>query len=150
MHYGEMTDEDRAQSFSDESRSTYKELRRVEEENEILTKILAQLEAAGEWDKRHVFKWMFNALSGVMENWNGLAVEEGERGRNNEMLCLVIAEDGSGQVGTVHKVPDEVNPQEGAFSSIDDWASFFDKWIDETEWTDAMPDTGGDDGSQTV
>jgi len=76
-----------------------------------------KLNDAGEMDKRQVLEWVFNALAGVIESWNGLSVEEGERGRSHKMLCLILADDGSGQIGTVYKIHDEVNSSEGVFSN---------------------------------
>lgn len=96
-------------------------------------------------DKRTAFEWVFNALAGVMESWNDLQRDD-DRGRGNDLLCLVLAEDGSGQIGTIYD-PDaqvDMNPQEGGFHQVSDWVKFFDGWIDEAEWRDAKPDTAQD------
>lgn len=88
-------------------------------------------------DKRVVLEVVFRALAGVIDAWNDLSYEPDERGRSNDLLCIILAEDGSGQVGTVYRVPHEMNPQEGHFKSVDDWVNFFDQWIDTTEWREA-------------
>lgn len=89
--------------------------------------------------KCEMLTWVFNALVGVIDNFNDLQAEPGERGRGNDLLCIILSDDGSGQVGTHYEVLGEINPQEGPFKTVDDWVNYFDQWIDPDEWRDARP-----------
>lgn len=79
---------------------------------------------------------VLDALAGLISDWNDLA-EDGDRGRDNQMLVLTIWDDGSGRIGTAHSYNGEdshdtfftvtVNPQ-GGFNTTDEMVEYLCDW----------------------
>lgn len=51
------------------------------------------------------FGALFEEICGMLSTWNDAEEEPDERARGNNLFCLVLAEDGSGVVGTVDYAP---------------------------------------------
>jgi hypothetical protein len=64
-----------------------------------------------------------------MDHWNDVA-EDGDRGRDNAGLCLVLFEDGSGKVGTIHNTDLNDFNEQGFFSDVDEVVAYFNEWLD--------------------
>ena len=66
------------------------------------------------------------ALAELIDNWNDDAMDE-DRGRDNNTLCLLIWDDGSGQLGT--QWGDVFNKQM-EFSNAEELADQLAPWLD--------------------
>ena len=68
------------------------------------------------------------SLAALIEDWNDLAVSE-NRGRDNSALCLVIYEDGSGDIGAVREFDRMEMNRQGSFNNLEEFAEYLVEWL---------------------
>jgi len=71
-------------------------------------------------------KQAMELLADVAENWNDCA-EDGDRGRGNDALGLLVFEDGSGMLGSVFDSVENWNNQ-FTFETLDELAQYIIQW----------------------
>jgi hypothetical protein len=78
----------------------------------------------------------FDHLAEVAESWNDCA-DDGDRGRGNDAVCLLLFEDGSGLLGSVFDSVENFNTQ-FSFEDTEQLVNYIATWCRDgkIDWVD--------------